>query len=166
MSAIPKLDKIDRMILDILQSNANITNAQLSKEIGLSPAPTMERVKKLEQSGIIKSYHAKLDTDQIGLGITTWVSVTLTKHNKESIKVFLDEIQKIDEIIECHHITGTAGFVLKVIVVDIASYQKLMLERVSMEEVSNLESMVVLSTFKDSKVLPIPYKDNKVSSSD
>ena len=60
-----KLDKIDRKILDILQSNAKITNAQLSKEIGLSPAPTLERVKKLENSGIIKSYHAKLNTDKL-----------------------------------------------------------------------------------------------------
>jgi DNA-binding Lrp family transcriptional regulator len=59
MSAIIKLDQIDRKVLEILQTNAKITNAQLSKEIGLSPAPTLERVKKLEQSGIIKSYHLK-----------------------------------------------------------------------------------------------------------
>ena len=65
-----KLDEIDRKILEILQTNAKITNAQLSKDIGLSPAPTLERVKKLENSGIIKSYHAQLDTDKIGLGGT------------------------------------------------------------------------------------------------
>lgn len=157
MSATPKLDKIDRMILDILQSNAKITNAQLSKEIGLSPAPTLERVKKLEQSGIIKSYHAKLDTDKIGLGVSTFVYVTLKGHNKTNIEVFLKEIHKIDEIIECHHITGSGDFILRVIAEDIASYQKLMLERVSdISVVDNLQSMVILSTFKDSKVLPIP----------
>lgn len=157
MSATPKLDKIDRMILDILQSNAKITNAQLSKEIGLSPAPTLERVKKLELSGIIKSYHAKLDTDKIGLGVSTFVYVTLKGHNKQNIDVFLEEINKIDEIIECHHITGSGDFILRVIAADIASYQKLMLERVSdISVVDNLQSMVILSTFKDSKVLPIP----------
>lgn len=157
MNASLKLDKIDRNILDILQSNAKITNAQLSKEIGLSPAPTLERVKKLEQAGIIKSYHAKLDTDKIGLGVSTFVYVTLKGHNKTNIDIFLGEINKIDEVIECHHITGSGDFILKIIAQDIASYQKLMLERVSdISIVDNLQSMVILSTFKDSKVMPIP----------
>ncbi|TAG47151.1 MAG: Lrp/AsnC family transcriptional regulator, partial [Runella slithyformis] len=73
-----KLDLIDRKVLEILQSNAKITNAQLSKEIGLSPAPTLERVKKLEQHNIIKSYHAHLDRESVGLGVTTFIQVTLT----------------------------------------------------------------------------------------
>jgi Lrp/AsnC family transcriptional regulator, leucine-responsive regulatory protein len=157
MSATIKLDKIDRKILEILQANAKITNAQLSKEIGLSPAPTLERVKKLEQSGIIKSYHAKLDTDKIGLGVSTYVHVSLVGHNKENIRAFVDEINKIEEIIECHHITGSGDFILKVIAKDIAAYQTLMLEKVSeIKVVDNLQSMVILSTFKDSKVLPVP----------
>lgn len=157
MNTSLKLDKIDRKILDILQSNAKITNAQLSKEIGLSPAPTLERVKKLENSGIIKSYHAKLDTDKIGMGVSTFVYATLKGHNKQNIEVFIDAISKIEEIIECHHVTGSGDFVLKVIAQDISSYQKLMLEKVSdISVVDNLQSMVILSTFKDSKVLPIP----------
>jgi Lrp/AsnC family transcriptional regulator, leucine-responsive regulatory protein len=156
MSAI-KLDRIDRKILEILQANAKITNAQLSKEIGLSPAPTLERVKKLEVSGIIKSYHAKLDPAAIGLGVTTFVHVTLIGHNKRNIEAFLEQINKVDEIIECHHITGSGDFILKVISKDITSYQNLMLDKVSeIKEVDNMQSMVILSTFKDSKVLPVP----------
>src|SRR3954470_10597528 len=92
MSAIIKLDQIDRKILEILQSTAKITNAQLSKEIGLSPAPTLERVKKLETSGLIKSYHAQLDTDKIGLGITTFVQVTLVGHKKMFTDSFVSKI--------------------------------------------------------------------------
>ncbi len=65
-----ELDGIDKEILKILQSNAKITNAQLAQEIGLSPAPTLERVKKLEQSGLIKSYHAKLNRDMLGIPVT------------------------------------------------------------------------------------------------
>lgn len=152
-----KLDEIDRKILEILQSNAKITNAQLSKDIGLSPAPTLERVKKLETSGIIKSYHAMLDTDRIGLGVHTFVQVTLKGHNKKNIEMFLTEINQIPEVIECHHITGSGDFILKVISKDITSYQRLMLEKVSeIEVVDSLQSMVILSTFKDSKVMPIP----------
>lgn len=152
-----KLDEIDRRILDILQSNAKITNAQLSKDIGLSPAPTLERVKKLENSGIIKSYHAMLDTDKIGLGVHTFVQVTLKGHNKKNIEHFLNEINMIDEVIECHHITGSGDFILKVIAKDIASYQRLMLEKVSeIDVVDSLQSMVILSTFKNTKTMPIP----------
>lgn len=151
-----KLDQIDRKILEILQKNAKITNAQLSKEIGLSPAPTLERVKKLEQSGIIESYHAKLDPTKIGLGVSTFVHVTLKGHNKENINIFLNSIQDIDEIVECHHITGSGDFVLRIIAKDIASYQNLMLEKVSeIPVVDNLQSMVILSTFKDNKRLPL-----------
>lgn len=157
MSTIVKLDKIDRKILEILQSNAKITNAQLSKDIGLSPAPTLERVKKLENMGIIKSYHAILDVDKIGLGVSTFVQVSLVGHNRENIEEFVKHIYEIDEIIECHHITGSGDFILKIITKDIAAYQKLMLERVSdIKVVDNMQSMVILSTFKDSKVMPIP----------
>ncbi len=156
-SATIKLDSTDRKILEILQSNAKITNAQLSKDIGLSPAPTLERVKKLETSGIIKSYHAKLDTSKIGLGVSTFVLVSLKGHNKKNIDIFLSQINSIPEVIECHHTTGSGDFILKVISSDIAAYQKLMLEKVSeIEVVDSLQSMVILSTFKDSKVMPVP----------
>ena len=152
-----KFDNIYRKILEILQKSAKITNAQLSKEIGLSPAPTLERVKKLETMGVINSYHAKLDTAKIGLGVTTFVLVNLVGHNRENIEQFIKEIDKVDEVIECHHITGAGDFILKIISKDIPAYQKLMLEKVSdIKVVDNMQSMVVLSTFKDSKVMPIP----------
>jgi Lrp/AsnC family leucine-responsive transcriptional regulator len=156
MSHSHKIDDIDRKILEILQARAKITNARLSEEIGLSPAPTLERVKKLEQMGVISSYHAKLNTEKIGLGVTTFVLATLSGHNRANIEGFIAEIQKIPEVIECHHITGAGDFILKVIAKDIASYQKLMLEKVSdIPQVDNMQSMVVLSTFKDSKVIPV-----------
>ena len=157
MGQTHKLDETDKKILEILQSRAKVTNARLSEEIGLSPAPTLERVKKLEQTGIIASYHAKLNPERIGLGVTTFVLASLTGHNKANIEGFIREIQKIPEVIECHHVTGAGDFILKITAKDISSYQKLMLEKVSeIKEVGNMQSMVVLSTFKDSKVLPIP----------
>ncbi|TAE40967.1 MAG: Lrp/AsnC family transcriptional regulator [Runella slithyformis] len=153
-----KLDLIDRKVLEILQSNAKITNAQLSKEIGLSPAPTLERVKKLEQHNIIKSYHAHLDRESVGLGVTTFIQVTLTGHKKDVTDMFVRKINEVAEIIECHHITGSGDFLLKAISKDIASYQKLLLERINeIEEVASTQTMVILSTFKESKVMPIPF---------
>jgi Lrp/AsnC family leucine-responsive transcriptional regulator len=81
---------------------------------------------------------------------------TLSGHNRANIERFITEIEKIPEVIECHHITGAGDFILKVIARDIGSYQKLMLEKVTeIEQVDNMQSMVVLSTFKDSKVIPV-----------
>jgi DNA-binding Lrp family transcriptional regulator len=157
MKSTVKIDATDRKILEILQANSNITNAQLAKEIGLSPAPTLERVNKLEISGVIKSYHAVIDPASVGLGVSTFVMASLKGHNKDNIEKFITAIKKIPEIVECHHLTGAADFILKIVCVDIASYQQLMLERVSnIDVVDSLQSMVILSTFKDSKAMPIP----------
>ena len=152
-----KLDKIDRHILDILQQQGKITNAELAQRIGLSPAPTLERVKKLEKSGVIKSYHAQIDNSKVGLGVSTFVRVSLKGQNMEHIRSFISSIEKIDEIIECHHITSSSDFILKIVAPNIPEYQKLMLEKVTdIDVVANMQSMIILSTFKDSKKVPIP----------
>lgn len=152
-----KLDAIDKKILSLLQANSNITNAQLAQEIGLSPAPTLERVKKLETQGVIKSYHAVVDMASIGLGVSTFVMVSLKGHNKENIEKFTKAISKIPEVVECHHVTGQADFILKIVAPDIPAYQNLMLEKVTnIEVVDNMQSTVILSTFKDSRVIPLP----------
>ena len=151
-----KIDNIDRKILRMLQENSKITNSYLSKQIGLSPAPTLERVRKLEKKGIISGYHAQLNLSKIGLGESTFVFVSLKEHNKKNINIFLDKINKVNNVIECHHITGTDDFILKVVSENIASYQKLMLDKISeIESTDSLQSMVILSTFKDNKVMPL-----------
>lgn len=157
MKPVIKLDAIDRKILEFLQLDSNITNAQLAKEVGLSPAPTLERVKKLEQSGLIKSYHAELDTDKLGLGVGIFILVSLSSHKMNQILTFVEKINAIREVIECHHITGSGDFLLKVLTTDISSYQTLILDKLSqIEEIGNMKSMVILSSFKDAKVMPIP----------
>ena len=114
-------------------------------------------MKKLEQSGIIQSYHAQLDRHKVGLGVTTFVQITLVGHRKQVTDSFVEKINEIPEVTECHHITGSADFLLKVIAKDIASYQQLMLEKINeIEEVASTQTMVILSTFKESKVLPLP----------
>ena len=151
-----KIDRTDKKILEILQKNAKITNAKLSKQIGLSPAPTLERVRKLESRGIISGYHAKLNMSKVGLGVSTFVMVSLKGHNKKNLQSFLDKIKDVENIVECHHITGSGDFILRIVAEDIESYQELMLDKVSEIEVTDrLQSMVILSTFKDNKVIPV-----------
>lgn len=151
-----KLDSIDKKILEILQANAKITNSQLATEIGLSPAPTLERVRKLENMGIIKSYHAEVERELLGIGTAVFVSVSLSGHKKHQIMSFVSQMNEIPEVVECHHITGSGDFLLKILARDINSYQKLILDKlVDIEEIGNMQSMVILSTYKDSKVMPI-----------
>lgn len=162
MGANLKFDLTDRKILEILQQKAKITNAQLAKEIGLSPAPTLERVKKLENLGIIDSYHAVISKEKVGLGVTTFIHVTLLKHKKDFLNSFVDRVNQIPEVVECHHITGQGDFVLKVVAEDIAEYQNFMIDVISeIPEIDNLQSTIILSTFKDSKVMPIPKKRHR-----
>ena len=110
-----KLDKIDLKILRILQGNSKITNLELSKQIGLSPAPTLERVKKLETTGVIESYHAQVNPNTIGLNVKTFVLVSLAWHKENALNHFLDKIKAIEEITECYIITGEADFLIKIV---------------------------------------------------
>src|SRR5690606_21610848 len=103
-----KLDGIDKTIIKILQENCKITNLELSKRIGLSPAPTLERVKKLESSGVLASYHAHVDRNKIGLSVQTYLLVEIAWHIDDALDNFLAKIQNIDEVVECYIITGEA----------------------------------------------------------
>lgn len=151
-----QLDDIDKIILEKLQLNGKMTNSQLAKEIGLSPPPTSERVKKLESSGIIASYHAELDKEILGLGVEVFIQASLAGSRKSTIESFTSKIQKIQEVVECHHITGSSDFLLKVISKDIKTYNKFVLDKlIEIDEIANLQSMVVLSTIKNSKTLPL-----------
>src|SRR5690554_3798526 len=107
-----KLDNIDLHILKILQENSKITNLELSKRIGLSPAPTLERVKKLETNDVISSYHAKVDPAALGLSIRTFVLIDLAWKQPNAHERFIEEINEIPEVVECYLITGEADILL------------------------------------------------------
>jgi len=153
-----KLDKIDLKILKILQDNSKITNLDLSKRIGLSPAPTLERVKKLETNDVIQSYHAQVNPQSIGLNVKTFVLVSLAWQKENALNNFLDKIREIEEITECYIITGEADFLIKIVCKDIPTYEQLLFKTLSqIEEIERLKTLMTLSTVKDAKVLPYRY---------
>ncbi len=153
-----ELDKIDLNILKIMQENGRITNLQLSQMIGLSPAPTLERVRKLENSGYIKSYHALVDEEKLGLGIKTFIQVSLDFHQNDTISIFQKEIQQIKEVTECHHVTGQYDFILKVYVKDIKAYEQLIMNKISkISVVKTFQTLMILSTSKKEPIIPIEY---------
>ncbi|MCB0652683.1 MAG: Lrp/AsnC family transcriptional regulator [Saprospiraceae bacterium] len=154
-----KLDETDLRILKILQESSKITNLDLSKKIGLSPAPTLERVRKLEQSGVIDSYHAVVSPNSIGLSVMTFVLVSLAWQKENALNHFLEKIKEIDEITECYIITGEADFLIKIVCADIPTYEKLLFKTLSqIEEIERLKTLMTLSTVKNSKILPFKYE--------
>ena len=154
-----KLDNLDLKILKRLQENGKITNLQLSKDIGLSPAPTLERVKKLETNGYIESYHALVNEEKLDLGITAFMQISLIRQRDNAINDFLAQIEKIDEVLECYNVTGQADYLLKIIVTDIKHFDHLVKEKLSpIEQILNMQSMIVINKDKYSKVLPYSYK--------
>ena len=151
-----KLDIIDLKILRILQERGRITNLLLSQEIGLSPAPTLERVKKLESSGVIESYHAQVNDSLMGIGIKAFISISLERQKVDSIVTFKEKIQAITDILECYQVTGNADYLLKVVVKDIPSFERLISTKLSqIEEIGQMQTMMILSKVKDSKVVPL-----------
>jgi len=156
--SLEKLDKTDLKILHILQENSKITNLDLSKKIGLSPAPTLERVKKLENTDIIQSYHAKVNQQAIGLNVKTFVQVSLAWQKDNALNNFMAKVQEIDEIVECYIITGEADFLMKIVCKDIPTYEQLLFKTLSqIEEIERLKTLMTLSSIKDSSVLPFKY---------
>lgn len=152
------LDKIDYKILRVLQEDGKISNLNLSKEIGLSPAPTLERVKKLESSEVIESYHAKLDAKTLGLHLEALIHITLVRQLQDAAEKFLKRVDEIPEIMEVYQVTGNFDFHLKVTAKNIADFERLIREELSqIEQISHMQTMVVLNKPKDSKVLPLDY---------
>ena len=154
-----KLDELDLSILKRLQENGKITNLQLSKDIGLSPAPTLERVKKLEARGYIQSYHARVNEAKLELGITAFMKVSLIRQRENAVNSFISKINKIREVLECYKVTGQADYLLKLMVKDIAAYDVFVKEKlIPIEEIKNMNSIMVISKDKHSTVLPYEYK--------
>jgi Lrp/AsnC family leucine-responsive transcriptional regulator len=143
------MDTIDIEILKTLQDDGRITNTKLAKKIGISPPPTLERVKKLEKSGVIKKYVAVIDPQVVGINVFTFVEVTLAIHGKKAVDEFINAVSRLDEVMECHHITGAGDFLLKIAVKSIAAYEDMILHNLTeLPHVQHLKTMVVLSTTK------------------
>lgn len=154
-----KLDSIDKQIIRILQENCKITNLELSKRIGLSPAPTLERVKKLETNNVLASYHAQVNQSAIGLNVQTYLLAEIAWHVDNSLDNFLKKVQEIDEVVECYIITGEADALMKIVCKDIPTYENLLFNTLSkIEEIKRLKTLMTLSQVKNSRVLPYDYE--------
>jgi Lrp/AsnC family leucine-responsive transcriptional regulator len=122
--SLSDLDRIDRKILDILQSEGRIANADLAKRINLSPTPTLERVRRLERDGFIEKYVALLNPERMEAALVAFVEVVLDRTTEDVLGQFADAVRKTHEIIECHLIAGGFDYLLKIRVRDMDTYRR------------------------------------------
>jgi Lrp/AsnC family leucine-responsive transcriptional regulator len=151
-----KLDPVDLNILEILQLDGRITNLELARKIKLTPAPTLMRVKKLEEAGYIKRFVALVDAEKVGLPILAFVHVILESHNRETTLEFMNEMRKLPEVLECHHIAGDEDFLLKVVAASPAEYESFVLEKLTnVHGIEKVKTTFVLSSSKLETALPL-----------
>lgn len=151
----PRLDEIDRRILDVLQEDARLSRAEIGQAVGLSAAAVHERIKKLERLGVIKRYTAILDPERAQCDLLVFVEVFIEHPRHE--ERFLSEVALMAEVQECHRVTGAATCLLKVRVADRHSLQRLILDRINaLPGVRGTETVVVLSTTKETPHIHLP----------
>ncbi|MFT3908182.1 MAG: Lrp/AsnC family transcriptional regulator [Ferruginibacter sp.] len=152
--AAPALDKMDLAILKLLQENARITVKEISTKIHLSTTPVHERIKRLEQSGVIKQYGALVDHTKIKKGLMVICYVSLKEHSRNAGVKFIKTINALTEVIECYNISGEFDFMLKVVEENMDSYYDFHVNRLSqIENVGNVQSVFVMGIIKQTHQL-------------
>ena len=153
MNISQNLDAKDRQILAHVQRDGKMSQAEIARRVGLSAAAVNERLKKLEQAGVIRRYAAQVDARAVGASVTAFVEVFIEHPRFEA--AFLARVMKLDEVMECHHITGEFSLLIKVRVADIDSLQQLLLHELNgMEGVRQTRTVMVLSTAKEESFVP------------
>lgn len=145
-----KIDSIDRRILRELTRDGRLPNTQLADRVGLSPSACLRRVQELERRGIIAGYRAVLDPRALGRGFVAYVAVGLSVHTKAAQEAFEQAVARAEEVVECHNITGTVEYLLRVEVVDLAAYKQFHTDILGViAGVSAITSYVVMGSPKD-----------------
>lgn len=150
----PALDKIDLAILKLLQQNARITIKEISEQVHLSTTPVHERIRRLEQSGVIKQYVTIVDGAKVKKGLMVICYVSLKQHSKSAGAKFIKTILELDEVLECLTISGQFDFMLKVVAENMDAYYNFHVNKLSaIENVVNVQSVFVMGVIKQTHQL-------------
>lgn len=151
------LDTTDLNILAHLQEHARVTNVELAKEVFLSPSPCLQRVKKLEDSGLIRGYVTLLDPHKLGLTVSVFIQVTLEKQIDRSLENFERSIRDRPEVMECYLMTGDADYLLRVVMPDLPAFERFMLDHLTkIPGIASIKSSFALKQVKYQTALPLP----------
>jgi Lrp/AsnC family leucine-responsive transcriptional regulator len=155
---LEKLDRYDIQILNELQADARLTNAELAQRVGLSAAPCWRRVRALEEAGYIKGYHAEIDRHKIGLGVLAFVRLDADRNTGERTKEMEEAIRKIPEVVSCHYISGAGTFELQVVTRDLDTFAQFARQvLINLPNVKDLHTSFSLGEVKASSSLPLGH---------
>lgn len=154
------INDLDRQILTILQKSARTSNAEIARQIGLAPSAVFERIRKLEERGVLRSYGAQLDPRAVGLGL---VAFTFVRSNDRPGGVqTAEKLAEIPEVLEVHHVAGEDCFLVKVRAADTESLGRLLRERLGkIGTITSTRTTIVLETVKETVELPIAVDEEK-----
>ena len=122
------LDQTDIRILQLLQENCRLTNKEIGEKLHKSPSPIHERIKRMQEDGIIKGYVAVLDHEKLDRGLMAFTHVQLSNHSEETLNHFEEEIVKCEDVLECYHMSGNYDFILRIAVRNLKEYHNFLME--------------------------------------
>lgn len=144
---IARMDEVDRAILAVLEKDGRISNAELAAKVGLSPSPCLRRVRKLEETGVIRGYRALVDPAAVGRGLRVLVGVRLLRHAQADVAAFERALVQLPEVVQSHHVTGNYDYFLQVEVADLPAYEDFHANRLaSLPGVAAVNSYVTMKT--------------------
>ena len=149
------MDHKDRQIIRALQKDGRMTNQDLADKVNLSPSPCLRRVRNLEAAGAIRGYAVEADPAAYGLPITVFVRVRLERHNEEDVQHFERRILAIEDVLECHVLTGATDYQLRVVVADLEAYEDFIRNRIHpIGGIASIDTSFVYGTVKKTDVFP------------
>ena len=154
-----KLDRTDRRILKLMQSNSKLSNLELADAVGLSPTPCSRRVKRLEESGLIKGQVTLLDQSLLGLKLTAFITIEMDRHTPDRFENFEEKVRQFPEVVECSVVTGNAAdYLVKAVVPDMEYYEAFLLGKLTrIEGVTGVQSSFVLRPVIKKTALPLDH---------
>ncbi|MFL0101211.1 Lrp/AsnC family transcriptional regulator [Tenacibaculum maritimum] len=151
-----KLDAFDKRLINLLQINSKQTTKQLSLQLGLSVTAVYERIKKLEKEKIIKDYVALVNKDKIERSFLVFCHIKLEKHTKEYIAVFEKEINRLEEVTECFHVSGDYDYILKIYMKDMTAYREFMVDKLTaLKHIGSTHSIFTIGEVKNATVIKL-----------
>lgn len=151
-------DAIDKRILTTLQTEGRLSNVDLADRVALSPSPCLRRLKRLEQSGVIRGWQAVLDRRAVGLALTVFVEITVEKHNRDTADQLQQALLAIPELVACHMVSGEADFLAEIVVPDLDAYERLLTERLLvLPMIESIRSNFSLRLLKTDGPLPLDH---------
>lgn len=150
------MDNIDRKILNELQVDSSISNVDLAKRVHLSPSPCLARVRALEAQGLIRSYVALLDPQQLGLHLNVFISISLKQQSGEALQAFEERICVREEVMECYLMSGETDYLIRIAIADVPSLERFILEQLSpIAQVEKIRSSFALKQVRYKTALPL-----------